>query len=228
MAGPTRRRARRHDVTKPCRSRAHRRGIVPFRAGIATRSPRSTNRGSARRAGFDQMVKGISHSAVHLETRDAYGTAVELPFMAKWAAGSPTTSPGSTTGATCSVSTWQAVRRCAGPRRVAPAERLPAVVAQHRPPDGRRGGGHPRPACRRRAGVAVGQPGDSGRTGRHCCIKPFQSINAASLPPTRSDRRSGRPHPASRRTSNSPLSRFAKSASEFDVDLGRKTCGRRS
>jgi hypothetical protein len=26
---------------------------------------------------------------VHLETRDAYGTAVELPYMAKWAAGEP-------------------------------------------------------------------------------------------------------------------------------------------
>jgi hypothetical protein len=32
---------------------------------------------------------GFATEAVHLETRDAYGTAVELPYMAKWAAGEP-------------------------------------------------------------------------------------------------------------------------------------------
>jgi hypothetical protein len=39
---------------------------------------------------FDGLLKtGFDHQAVHLETRDAYGTAVELPHMAKWAAGEP-------------------------------------------------------------------------------------------------------------------------------------------
>ncbi len=38
--------------------------------------------GELLRAGFDRQ-------AVHLEMRDAYGTAVELPHMAKWAAGEP-------------------------------------------------------------------------------------------------------------------------------------------
>jgi hypothetical protein len=32
---------------------------------------------------------GFTTEAAHLETRDAYGTAVELPYMAKWAAGEP-------------------------------------------------------------------------------------------------------------------------------------------
>jgi hypothetical protein len=39
---------------------------------------------------FDELLKtGFDREAVHLETRDAYGTAVELPHMAKWAAGEP-------------------------------------------------------------------------------------------------------------------------------------------
>jgi len=38
---------------------------------------------------FDDLLRGFHHEAVHLETRDAYGTAVELPHMAKWAAGEP-------------------------------------------------------------------------------------------------------------------------------------------
>lgn len=38
---------------------------------------------------FDQLLRQFEREAVHLETRDAYGTAVELPFMAKWAAGEP-------------------------------------------------------------------------------------------------------------------------------------------
>ena len=29
----------------------------------------------------------FGREAIHLETRDAYGTAVELPHMARWAAG---------------------------------------------------------------------------------------------------------------------------------------------
>lgn len=36
---------------------------------------------------FDELLTGFRHEAIHLETRDAYGTAVELPHMAKWAAG---------------------------------------------------------------------------------------------------------------------------------------------
>nr|WP_238357255.1 DUF6879 family protein [Kribbella italica] len=35
------------------------------------------------------MTASIQHNAVHLETRDAYGTETELPHMAKWAAGEP-------------------------------------------------------------------------------------------------------------------------------------------
>lgn len=37
---------------------------------------------------FDELLgAGFEHEAVHLETRDAYGTAVEIPHMAQWAAG---------------------------------------------------------------------------------------------------------------------------------------------
>lgn len=38
---------------------------------------------------FDQLLRHFKRDAIHLETRDAYGTAVELPYMAKWAAGDP-------------------------------------------------------------------------------------------------------------------------------------------
>jgi hypothetical protein len=43
-----------------------------------------------RRATYDelnQLCRGIAISFVHLETRDAYGTEVELPHMAKWRRG---------------------------------------------------------------------------------------------------------------------------------------------
>lgn len=36
---------------------------------------------------FDRLLRDFKRESVHLETRDAYGTAVELPYMAKWAAG---------------------------------------------------------------------------------------------------------------------------------------------
>lgn len=36
---------------------------------------------------FDQLLHRFEHESIHLETRDAYGTAIELPYMAKWAAG---------------------------------------------------------------------------------------------------------------------------------------------
>ena len=39
---------------------------------------------------FDELLKaGFNRQVVHLEMRDAYGTVVELPHMAKWAAGEP-------------------------------------------------------------------------------------------------------------------------------------------
>lgn len=41
-------------------------------------------------ADFDELLRsGFAREAVHLEMRDAYGTAVELPYMAKWMAGEP-------------------------------------------------------------------------------------------------------------------------------------------
>ena len=39
---------------------------------------------------FEELLRcGFDREAAHLETRDAYGTAVELPHMAKWAADEP-------------------------------------------------------------------------------------------------------------------------------------------
>lgn len=38
---------------------------------------------------FDELLTAFEQESLHLETRDAYGTAVELPHMAKWAAGEP-------------------------------------------------------------------------------------------------------------------------------------------
>ena len=38
---------------------------------------------------FEELLVSFRREAVHLEMRDAYGTAVELPYMAKWAAGEP-------------------------------------------------------------------------------------------------------------------------------------------
>jgi hypothetical protein len=38
---------------------------------------------------FDQLLRRFDRDSIHLETRDAYGTAIELPYMAKWAAGEP-------------------------------------------------------------------------------------------------------------------------------------------
>lgn len=38
---------------------------------------------------FDRILFSFEQEAIHLETRDAYGTAIELPYMAKWAAGEP-------------------------------------------------------------------------------------------------------------------------------------------
>ena len=38
---------------------------------------------------FEKLLAGFGREAVHLEMRDAYGTAVELPHMAQWARGEP-------------------------------------------------------------------------------------------------------------------------------------------
>ncbi len=44
---------------------------------------------SLNEAEFDTLLRTFERSSDHLEMRDAYGTAVELPHMAKWAAGEP-------------------------------------------------------------------------------------------------------------------------------------------
>lgn len=38
---------------------------------------------------LDNLCRSIKKSFVHLETRDSYGTEVELPHMAKWRRGEP-------------------------------------------------------------------------------------------------------------------------------------------
>lgn len=38
---------------------------------------------------FNRLLTEFERESIHLETRDAYGTAVELPHMAKWAASEP-------------------------------------------------------------------------------------------------------------------------------------------
>lgn len=38
---------------------------------------------------FEELLTSFGSEAVHLEMRDAYGTAVELPHMAKWERGEP-------------------------------------------------------------------------------------------------------------------------------------------
>jgi hypothetical protein len=38
---------------------------------------------------FGELLTSFDREALHLETRDAYGTAVELPHMAKWEADEP-------------------------------------------------------------------------------------------------------------------------------------------
>lgn len=38
---------------------------------------------------FDALLSGFDRDTIHLENRDAYGAAVELPHLARWAAGEP-------------------------------------------------------------------------------------------------------------------------------------------
>lgn len=40
-------------------------------------------------AEFDRLLSTFEKSSSHLEMRDAYGTEIELPYMAKWVAGEP-------------------------------------------------------------------------------------------------------------------------------------------
>ncbi len=44
---------------------------------------------SVSEAEFEELLRTFRRSSDHLETRDAYGTAVELPHMAQWAVGEP-------------------------------------------------------------------------------------------------------------------------------------------
>ncbi|MGH3737762.1 MAG: DUF6879 family protein [Micromonosporaceae bacterium] len=44
---------------------------------------------SISEAEFDRLLTDFDHEAIHLETRDAYGTEVELPHLAQWMAGEP-------------------------------------------------------------------------------------------------------------------------------------------
>lgn len=44
---------------------------------------------SISEADFEELLTQFTRESIHLEMRDAYGTAVELPHMAKWAAGEP-------------------------------------------------------------------------------------------------------------------------------------------
>ncbi|MEN3306281.1 MAG: hypothetical protein V7603_2483 [Micromonosporaceae bacterium] len=44
---------------------------------------------SISEADFGKLLTTFERSSDHLEIRDAYGTAVELPHMARWAAGEP-------------------------------------------------------------------------------------------------------------------------------------------
>jgi hypothetical protein len=44
---------------------------------------------SVSEAEFDRLLRAFNQDSLHLELRDAYGTEVELPHMAKWAAGEP-------------------------------------------------------------------------------------------------------------------------------------------
>ena len=76
--------------------------------------------------------------------RDAYGTAVELPHMAKWAAGEPDDLEwlqGWCATLREHVQSWQV--RPPGTNRVRAAERLSALVLQHRVSDGGGRGGYP-------------------------------------------------------------------------------------
>ena len=54
---------------------------------------------------FEELLVSFRREAIHLEMRDAYGTAVELPHMAQWAGGEPDDLQWLRAGAACSAST---------------------------------------------------------------------------------------------------------------------------
>jgi hypothetical protein len=43
---------------------------------------------------FEELLVSFGREAIHLEMRDAYGAAVELPNLARWVAGEPMTCSG--------------------------------------------------------------------------------------------------------------------------------------
>lgn len=63
-------------------------GALRFPTGCSSFSGRE-NVDSITDDEFEQLLAGFERESIHLETRDSYGTAVELPHMAKWAAGDP-------------------------------------------------------------------------------------------------------------------------------------------
>ena len=62
-------------------------GRSPTGSCRSSRTKPSDARG--HRDDLGALCRGITHSLVHLETRDAYGTEVELTHWAKWLRGEP-------------------------------------------------------------------------------------------------------------------------------------------
>ena len=63
---------------------------------------------------FDSLFTSFKREAIHLEMRDAYGTAVELPHLAKWEAGEPDDVEWLQAGSTGCAPTRQLARHSAG------------------------------------------------------------------------------------------------------------------
>jgi hypothetical protein len=63
-------------------------GVWRSRTGCSSFSGRETVTSITDKE-FNRLLSAFEREALHLETRDAYGTTVELPHMAKWAAGEP-------------------------------------------------------------------------------------------------------------------------------------------
>ena len=84
------------------------------------------------------LATGFGREAIHLETRDAYGTEAELPHMAQWARGEPMTWVASGLVRYVARARQRREVRAPGADRVRAAQRLPALVLQHRLPHGGR------------------------------------------------------------------------------------------
>ena len=79
------------------------------------------------------LATGFGREVIHLETRDAYGTEVELPHMAQWARGEPDDLEWLQGWcATLREHVKAGKSRAPGADRVRAAQRLPALVVQHR------------------------------------------------------------------------------------------------